>query len=148
MTKACNGAPPNRLSIRYCSPQNINCFASLPIVSEILAGATHNCPASIRTLNGPLLGPVHFEVRFKAQVHHHRDEPGLLGAAIYREVSWTSTHPAVSRTRRWMSLPAKLSPDRWFSACSTHALPSAVVAQNSPVAWLSRLCSSLLNDRS
>jgi len=49
---------------------------------------------------------VHVGVRFKAQVHHHSDGPGLLGAAIYRAVSWTSTQNAVSRTRRWMSWPA------------------------------------------
>ena len=30
---------------------------------------------------GPLLGRVHVGVRFKAQVHHHGDGPGLLGAA-------------------------------------------------------------------
>jgi len=28
---------------------------------------------------------------------------GLLGAAIYRAISWTSTHYAVTRTRRRMS---------------------------------------------
>ncbi len=39
----------------------------------------HRCRASIRTLNGPLLGPVHVGVRSKAQVHHHRDEPGIVG---------------------------------------------------------------------
>ena len=98
VTGACNRAPPNRLSIRYCSPRNITCLRVFPIFSEILAGAIHHCPASIRTLNGPLLGPVPVGVRFKAQVHHRRDGLGLLGAAIYREVSWTSAQSAVSRT--------------------------------------------------
>ncbi len=28
------------------------------------------------------MGPVHVGVRSKAQVHHHPDGPGLLGAAI------------------------------------------------------------------
>ena len=99
VTGACNRAPPNRLSIQYCSPRNITCLRVSPIFSEILAGAIHHCPASIRTLNGPLLGPMPVGVRFKAQVHHRRDGLGLLGAAIYREVSWTSAQSAVSRTR-------------------------------------------------
>src|SRR5260370_34333569 len=43
---------------------------------KLLADATHRCRASIRTLNGPLLGPVHFGVRSKSQVHHHRAGPG------------------------------------------------------------------------
>src|SRR5437879_988294 len=43
---------------------------------KLLADATHRCRASIRTLNGPLLGPVHFGVRSKSQVHHHCDGPG------------------------------------------------------------------------
>src|SRR5215472_6915460 len=89
VTRACNSAPPNGLSIRYCSPQNINLIRVSPIFPEILAGATHNCPASIRTLNGPFLGPVHVGVRFKAQVHHRSDEPGLLGAAISNAVFLT-----------------------------------------------------------
>ena len=45
------------------------------------------CRASIRTLNGPRRGPVQVGVRSKAQVHHHRDGPGLLGAAIYAAIS-------------------------------------------------------------
>jgi len=43
--------------VRYRSPENINWFASLQVFAEILAGTTHICPASIRTLNGPLVGP-------------------------------------------------------------------------------------------
>ena len=58
-------------------------------LSQASPAPTHDCPASIRTRNGPLQGPVHVGVRFKAQVHHHGDGPGLLGAAIYRAVSWT-----------------------------------------------------------
>jgi hypothetical protein len=44
------------------------------------------CHASIRTLNGPLKGPVQVGVRSKYQVHRCRDEPGIVGAAIYRAI--------------------------------------------------------------
>ena len=33
------------------------------------------------------MGPVHVGVRSQAQVHHHCDGPGLLGAAIYSAIS-------------------------------------------------------------
>ena len=33
------------------------------------------------------MGPVHVGVRSQAQVHHHRDGPGLLGAAILAAIS-------------------------------------------------------------
>src|SRR5215831_7580436 len=33
------------------------------------------------------LGPVQVGVRSQAQVHHYRDGPGLLGAAIYATIS-------------------------------------------------------------
>jgi hypothetical protein len=46
----------------------------------------HRCHASIRTLNGPLQGPVQVGVRSNTQVHHCRDEPGIVGAAIYGEI--------------------------------------------------------------
>jgi hypothetical protein len=46
----------------------------------------HRCHASIRTLNGPLKGPVQVGVRSNTQVHHCRDEPGIVGAAIYRAI--------------------------------------------------------------
>src|SRR6516225_10005288 len=66
-----------------CGRQNINCFARLfPSFQKSWPAPPTIAPASIRTLNGPLLGPVHLGVRFKAQVHHHGDGPGLLGAAI------------------------------------------------------------------
>src|SRR6266849_9886200 len=35
---------------------------------------------------GRLWGPVQVGVRSKYQVHHGRDEPGIVGAAIYREI--------------------------------------------------------------
>src|SRR5215471_15030483 len=69
----------------------------------------------------------HFRARcmlgfdLKPRSHHHGAGPGLLGAAIYRAVSWTRAQNAVSRTRRWMSLPAKLSRDGLLSASSIHS---------------------------
>jgi hypothetical protein len=43
-----------------------------------------------------------------SQVRHHRHRPGLLGAAIFAAVSeGTKGFIAVTRTRRWMSLPAQ-----------------------------------------
>src|SRR5215470_2820201 len=48
---------------------------------------------------------VHVGGRKKAKVHHHGDGSGLLGAAISKAVFLTECNDAVSRTRRWMSLP-------------------------------------------
>src|SRR5271169_5521114 len=84
-----NRSSPNLLRLRYCSPQNIKLIRVSQAFPEKPAGATHICPASIRTLNGPLLASVHVGVRFKAQVHHHGDGPGLLGAAISKAVFLT-----------------------------------------------------------
>ena len=38
------------------------------------------CRASIRTLSGPLVGPVHVGVRSKTRVYHGRDGPGIVGS--------------------------------------------------------------------
>jgi hypothetical protein len=46
----------------------------------------HRCHASIRTLNGPLKGPVQVGVRSKYPGPPVRDEPGIVGAAIYGEI--------------------------------------------------------------
>jgi hypothetical protein len=46
-------------------------------------------------------------------------DPGLLGAAIYRAISWTSAHYAVTRTRRWMSLLPNFRVKSWILAPST-----------------------------
>ena len=54
---------------------------------EVLLAPPTACRASIRTLNGQRRGPVQVGVRSKAQVHHHGDGPGLLGAAIYAAIS-------------------------------------------------------------
>src|SRR6516225_1936187 len=67
------------------------------------ADATHRCRASIRTLSGPLVGPVQVGVRSRSQVRHGRDGPGTVGAAIYQTISWTVGYYAVTRTRQWMS---------------------------------------------
>jgi hypothetical protein len=56
-----------------CGRQNINCFASLPIFSEILAGAHPQLPCFYPHSKGATSGPVHVGVRFKAQVHHYGD---------------------------------------------------------------------------
>lgn len=77
------------------------------------------CRASIRTLSGPLVGPVHVGVRSKPRIHHDHDGPGIVGAAIYRAVSWTSTQNAVTRTRRWMSCLSNVTGKSWILAPST-----------------------------
>jgi hypothetical protein len=61
-------------------------FRTNQVLLETLVDAIHRCRASIRTLSGPRLGPVHFGVRSKTQVHHYRDRPGIVGAAIYRAI--------------------------------------------------------------
>src|SRR5215469_12220527 len=77
---------------------------------------------------GHFWASVHVGVRFKAQVHHHGDGPGLLGAAILNAVLLTEVQRAVSRTRRWMFIADKLSGDRLILASSTHgSLDSAPV---------------------
>ena len=82
------------------------------------------CRASIRTLNGPLVGPVHVGVRFNPQVHHRCHGPGvLLGAAIYRAISWTSTQNAVTRTRRRMSSLL----NSWNKVLGPHAINSCLL---------------------
>src|SRR5207237_8294383 len=52
---------------------------SIQAVLEPLVDATHRCRASIRTLNGPLLGPVHFGVRSKPRSVTVVMNLGLLG---------------------------------------------------------------------
>src|SRR5262249_3359834 len=65
---------------------------------------------------------VHVGVRFKAQVHHRSDGPGLLGAAISKAVFLTRASCAVSRTRRWMSLPTNFLAIDGFSRLQLLAL--------------------------
>ena len=101
------------------------------------AGATHDCPASIRTLNGPLFWArcmLGFDLKPRSPSPSTVTGPGLLGAAIYGAVCWTRVRNAVSRTRRWMSLPANfllidgfprpqlLAPWPWAAACPVLSL--------------------------
>ena len=68
-------------SMHLHSPMTVtNLYVELSIsFPEVSPAPTHRCRASIRTLNGPLLGPVQVGVRSKAQVHHDRDGPGIVG---------------------------------------------------------------------
>ena len=67
------------------------------------------------------MGPVQVGVRSQAQVHHHGDGPGLLGAAIFAAISeGPKRFNAVTRTRRWMSLLTKTSRGLLASAQSSH----------------------------
>jgi hypothetical protein len=49
------------------------------VLLETLVDAIHHCRASIRTLSGPLLGPVHFRVRSKPRSITTVTDLGLLG---------------------------------------------------------------------
>ena len=85
---------------------------------------------------GHFWASVHVGVRFKAQVHHHGDGPGLLGAAISKAVFLTECNIAVSRTRRWMSLPTNFLAIELILASSTHGSldsAAAVIASAYPV---------------
>ena len=85
---------PHSASPLWHSPSSIFSFRSQNILDLLRTKSSwkpwptppHRCHASIRTLNGPLKGPVQVGVRSKYQVHHSRDEPGIVGAAIYREI--------------------------------------------------------------
>jgi hypothetical protein len=87
---------------------------------KILASATHICPASIRTLNGPLLGSVHVGVRFKAQVHHHGDGPGLLGSCYLKGGLLDQVKSRSLPNKAVDVMADKLSGDRWILASSTY----------------------------
>jgi len=62
-------------------------FDPLKRLSRTLAGATHSLPCFYPHSKWAAIGPVHVGVRSQAQVHHHGDGPGLLGAAIYAAIS-------------------------------------------------------------
>jgi hypothetical protein len=81
------------LCARSCST-----FLSIPINQSISRSARFAFPKSCWRHPTPLpcfyphsewaaMGPVHVGVRSQAQVHHHRDGPGLLGAAIFTAIS-------------------------------------------------------------
>jgi hypothetical protein len=64
-----------------------NIVDPLDQLSRSLAGATHSLPCFYPHSEWAAMGPVQVGVRSKAQVHHHGDGPGLLGAAIYSAIS-------------------------------------------------------------
>src|SRR5215469_3990663 len=113
-------SPPNLPRLRYCNPQNIKLIRVSQAFPEKSAGAIHICPASIRTLNGPLWASVHVGVRFKAQVHHHGDGPGLLGSCYLKG---GLLDPSVMRSlpnKAVDVIACKLSGDGLIFASSTH----------------------------
>ena len=57
----------------------LNFFRTNQVLLETLVDAIHRCRASIRTLSGPLLGPVHFGVRSKPRSITTVTDLGLLG---------------------------------------------------------------------
>ena len=69
---------------------------------------------------GHFWAAVHVGVRFKAQVHHHGDGPGLLGSCYLKS---GLLDPSVMRSlpNKAVDVMAdKLSGDRWILASSTH----------------------------
>src|SRR5215469_18047963 len=54
---------------------------------EVLLAPPTPVPCFYPHSHGPHWGPVHVGIRSQAQVHHHRDGPGLLGAAIFTTIS-------------------------------------------------------------
>src|SRR5260370_42585948 len=79
------------------------------------------------------------------QVHHCRDEPGIVwGCHLSRDLN-RPAHYAVTRTRRWMSLSAKPPGSTLVLASSTLALPSTtnrvaiVLSLSASFPWPARL---------
>src|SRR5215469_13363705 len=54
---------------------------------EVLLAPPTPVPCFYPHSHGPHWGPVHVGIRSQAQVHHHRDGPGLWGAAIFTAIS-------------------------------------------------------------
>jgi len=81
----------------YCVLALLPCFSSFrsPIdvsirsfrFPEVLLAPPTPLPCFLSGLSWAALGPVHVGIRSQAQVHHHRDGPGLLGAAIFTAIS-------------------------------------------------------------
>ena len=134
-------------------PQSIGRFAFVPSPSRSLAGSTHICRASIRTLNGPLWARCKLGSDLKPRSVTIGTDLGCWVLPSLERSSWTSTGYAVTRTRRWMSLPAKPSGYRWFfraiNACLLLILPSRANAQfGQPALAISPLRSSPLSCQS
>src|SRR6266550_5378781 len=67
------------ISIFFISVTEHPGSASNQVPRETLVDATHRCRASIRTLNGPFWTRCKLGFDPKPRVHHHRDEPGIVG---------------------------------------------------------------------
>ena len=68
-------------------PITNRCVDPLVPLPEVLLAPPTPLPCFYPHSHGPHWGPVHVGIRSQAQVHHHRDGPGLLGAAIFTTIS-------------------------------------------------------------
>src|SRR5215472_13143125 len=74
--------------VGFSDPQKVYRLVRLQVFSEVLPDAIHCCRASIRTLSGPLVGPVHVGVRFNSPGPLTAVmDLGIVGAAIYGAIS-------------------------------------------------------------
>ena len=121
---ACNRALPNRLTIRVLQ------FTEHKIDSRLSnsfprnpAGATHDCPASIRTLNGPLFWArcmLGFDL--KPRSHHQHGDGTWVVRGCHLRGGLLDPCPKRSLPNKAVDVIAcKLSGDRWFSASSTRS---------------------------
>ncbi len=114
-----------------------------PSPTDTLADATHRCRASIRTLNGPLLGPVQVGVRSKTQVHHSCDEPGIVGCChlsrdLNRPALITQSPEQGGGCRCLPNLPDS----SWFSRYQLMSAPGCHSDSSSRMRWrVPRSCS-------
>src|SRR6266849_3955445 len=114
-----------------------------PSPTDTLADATHRCRASIRILNGPLLGPVQVGVRSKTQVHHSCDEPGIVGCChlsrdLNRPALITQSPEQGGGCRCLPNLPDS----SWFSRYQLMSAPGCRSDSSSRMRWrVPRSCS-------
>ncbi len=118
-------------------------FASNQVLLETLADATHRCRASIRTLNGPLLGPVQVGVRSKTQVPHSCDEPGIVGCC---HLSRDLNRPALTTQSPEQGGGCRCLPNlpdsSWFSRYQLMSAPGCRSDSSSRMRWrVPRSCS-------
>ena len=110
--------------------------ASNQVLRETLVDATHRCRASIRTLNGPLLGPVQVGVRSKPRSIPRGMNLGLLGlpsmARSYRPALKTQSPEQGGGCRCLPNLLDRL----WFSLHQLRSCPPKPIAWNrAPPFW-------------
>ena len=88
---------------------------------EVLLAPPTPLPCFYPHFKWAVIGPVQVGVRSKAQVHHHDDGPGLLGAAIYAAISGGSRRSTQSPEQGGgcLCLP-KLLEVCWPQQPSTH----------------------------